>query len=404
MTSKRRKQSSFKKTTNHTLNIIIMQLKIAIKNLQPSLIHTSSTSGLPQKNWLMKANLFLLSSLILTTLLVSCSHEKSDIETEIKVPVSVISIKPQSISSFIETTGTVYSSKEGTMKSQLSGNYRLLINPATKKPYALGDQVKQGQILVRIEDKEFVNNLQLDSKRLNLELSENNLKKQKSLYDKGGVTQTEMKTASMEYVNAKYSFENAEIQMAKMGIKAPFDGVIVELPYHTDGVKIDQGVDLFKVMEYNKLLMDVKLPEKHLADIRLNQLVEITNYNIANDTIKGSISQISPVVDADSRTFRSVLQIENTKHLLRPGMFIKAAILSEKRDSTIVIPKETIISRQDGKVVFTVENGIATEKKITTGLENMDDIEVVNGLKINDRLVVTGFETLRNKSKVSIIQ
>jgi hypothetical protein len=63
-----------------------------------------------------------------------------------------------------------------------------------------------------------------------------------------------------------------------------------------------------------------------------------------------------------------------------------------------------VISRQDGKVVFTVENGIATEKKITTGLETMDVIEVTNGLKVNDRLVTAGFETLRNKSKVSIIQ
>ena len=150
--------------------------------------------------------------------------------------------------------------------------------------------------------------------------------------------------------------------------------------------------------------MDVKLPEKHLPEITLNQLVQITNYNMAKDTIRGRISQISPIVNADTRTFQSVLQINNDRSLLRPGMFIKAAILSEKRDSTIVIPKETIISRQDGKVVFTVENGIATEKKITTGLENMDVIEVLSGLKVNDRLVVTGFETLRNKSKVSVIQ
>jgi len=176
------------------------------------------------------------------------------------------------------------------------------------------------------------------------------------------------------------------------------------MPYHTDGVKIEAGQEMFKVMDYKQLLMDVKLPEKHLPEVTLDQLVQITNYNMANDTINGRISQISPVVDADTRTFQSVLQIDNSKSLLRPGMFIKAAILSEKRDSTIVIPKETIISRQDGKVVFTVENGIATEKKITTGLENLDVIEVLSGLNINDRLVISGFETLRNKSKVSVIQ
>ena len=315
-----------------------------------------------------------------------------------------MNVKPQSISRFIETTGTVYSSKEGVQKSELAGIYRLQKNPSTGKTYALGDAVKTGQILIKLEDREFVNNLQLEGKKLNLELAENNLKKQKSLYDKGGVTQTELKNASIEYVNAKYSYDNAEIQLAKMSVKSPFDGVIVEIPYHTDGVRIDQGQELFKVMEYKRLLMDVKLPEKHLPEITLNQQVLITNYNIAEDTIRGKISQISPVVNSETRTFQSVLEINNQKRLLRPGMFIKAAILSERRDSTIVIPKETIISRQDGKVVFTVENGIATEKKITTGLENLDVIEVLSGLKVNDRLVVKGFETLRNKSKVSVIQ
>jgi len=342
--------------------------------------------------------------LLFLTFTLSCNNEESNIETEIKISVSVVNIKPQSISRFIETTGTVYSSKEGVMSSELAGVYRIQRNPATRKPFALGDMVKLGQVLIRLQDKEYVNNLQLEGKKLNLELSDNNLKKQKSLYDKGGVTQTELKNASIEYVNAKYAYENAEIQMAKMAVRAPFSGVIVELPYHTDGVRIAQGQELFKVMEYNKLMMDVKLPEKHLPEVTINQLVQITNYNMAKDTISGRISQISPVINSDTRTFLSVLEINNDRRLLRPGMFIKAAILSERRDSTIVIPKETIISRQDGKVVFTVENGIATEKKITTGLENLDVIEVLSGLKVNDRLVVAGFETLRNKSKVSVIQ
>lgn len=352
----------------------------------------------------MKKPKYGILLLLMLAVLASCSPEDSSIKTEIKIPVSVVSIKPQSISRFIETTGTVYSSKEGLMKSELSGVYRLQRNPATGKPFALGDAVKAGQVLIRIEDKEFENNLQIEGKKLNLELAENNFKKQQLLYDKGGVTQTELKNASITHVTAKYAYENAEIQMAKMAVRAPFDGVIVELPYHTHGVRIDQGQVLFKVMQYDKLLMDVKLPEKHLPEITLDQIVQISNYNAAQDTIYGSISQISPVINADTRTFQSVLQINNEKRLLRPGMFIKAFILSEKRDSTIVIPKETVISRQDGKVVFTVDNGIATEKKITTGLETMDVIEVVSGLKVNDRLVISGFETLRNKSKVSIIQ
>ena len=106
--------------------------------------------------------------LLLLSMLLACDNEESDIQTDIKIPVSVVSIKPQSISRFIETTGTVYSSKEGVMKSEITGIYRLQTNPSTGKPFALGDAVKPGQVLVKLEDKEFVNGLQIDGKKLNL--------------------------------------------------------------------------------------------------------------------------------------------------------------------------------------------------------------------------------------------
>ncbi len=346
---------------------------------------------------------FIIASALLITF-ASCDDGESTIETDIKIPVSVMSLKEKSISRYIETTGTVYSSKEAVLKSELSGTYQLQTNPTTNKLFALGDFVKEGTVIIKLEDREFENNLQLEGKKLNLEVSQNNLNKQQSLYDKGGVTLTELKNASIEHVNAKYSYDNALIQQEKMSVRAPFDGVIVELPYNTNGVKIDQGQDMFKVMKFDRLLLDIKLPEKHLSEVEKNQLVHITNYNIAKDTLIGRISQIAPVIDPESRTFQSVLEINNDRLLLRPGMFIKAAILSEKRDGTIVIPKETVISRQNGKVVFTVENGIASEKTIVTGLENQNNIEVIDGLEINDRLVIAGFETLRNKSKVSVIQ
>jgi len=357
-----------------------------------------------QYSTIMKPVKFGASLLLSLAILVACDSEKSDIQTEIKIPVSVTSLKATSISRFIETTGTVYSSKEGMMQSEVAGSYHLQINPQTGKPFALGDAVKEGQLLIVFKDKEFVNGLQVEGKKLNLELSETNLKKQQSLYDKGGVTQTELKNAAIQYTNAKDSYENALIQLEKLEVRAPFDGVIVEMPYYTKGIKVGAGRDLLKIMDFRKLMMDVKLPEKHLPEVTLNQEVQITNYNTGKDTIRGKISQISPVINADTRTFQSVLEINNQSKSLRPGMFIKAAILSEKRDSAIVIPKETIISRQDGKVVFTIENGIATEKKITTGIENLNSVEVLSGLKINDRLVVSGFETLRNKSKVTVIQ
>ena len=84
-------------------------------------------------------------------------------------------------------------------------------------------------------------------------------------------------------------------------------------------------------------------------------------------------------------------------------MFVKADIEVARRDSAIVISKDIIVSGNRGKSVFIVEKGVARERIITPGLETETSVEVIEGLKINERIVTKGFETLRNNSKVKII-
>ena len=334
----------------------------------------------------------------------SCNEQNASIDSDIKVPVSVVNVKPQSIEMFIKTTGTVYATQEAYLRSNLSGSYYLRKNPVTQKVFALGNAVKKGQVIIRLEDKEFENNTQIESKKLNLEVSKNNYEKQKSLYEKGGVTFRELKNAEIDYINAQYSYDNATLQLDKAYIKAPFDGTIVELPHYTWGIKVDEGKEMVKIMNYNQLLLDVKLPEKHLAEIRQGQSVRIVNYTVSRDTLVGVINQISPVINPDTRTFQSTIRIDNNKHVIRPGMFVKAEILIQKKDSTVVVPKDIVMSRQNRKVLFVIENGVAMERQISIGLENPDFIEVTKGVVMNDRLVIKGFETLRDKSRVNVVR
>jgi RND family efflux transporter MFP subunit len=128
------------------------------------------------------------------------------------------------------------------------------------------------------------------------------------------------------------------------------------------------------------------------------------NYTIPNDTLKGQVTDIAPTLDSQSRTFKTNILIENPNNKLRPGMFVKAEIIAAQKDSAIVIPKEIITTRRGSKTVFIVEKGAAIDRQIDTGLENRDFIEVINGLKVGDRLVVKGFETLREGSRVKIIK
>lgn len=349
----------------------------------------------------MKKNLILFAVLISIT---ACRNRDQNLTADVEIPVSVEELKLKSIEEFVNTTGTAFPKGEIELKSKIAAAYFLEKNPQTGRLWKLGDKVKTGVLIARLEDEEYVNSVKLETNQLNLELMETELRKQESLYEKGGVTLKELKTAGINYENAKTTVINSKLQLQKTRITAPIDGVIVDLPYYTQGTEIPTGVTIVKIMDYRTMYMDVQLPEKYITVIKPGQIVKLTNYTIPDDTIIGNVTQLSPAINADTRTFKGTISIDNQDYLLRPGMFVKADIVTDRRDSVIVIPKSIILSRQRGKTVFIVDRGLAVERIIDTGLENITDVEVIRGLAKNERVVKGGFETLSNRSKVKIIQ
>ena len=350
----------------------------------------------------MKKSIFLIAASIV--ILTACRNQEQNLNADIEIPVSADNIKLKSIEEFINTTGTAFPKGEITIKSKITASYYLERNPETGRSWQLGDKIKAGSLIARLEDKEYVNSIKLETNQLNLELTESELKKEESLYEKGGVTLKELKTAGINYENAKTTVESSKLQLDKTKITAPIDGVIVDLPYYTQSTQVETGSTIAKIMDYQIMFMDVQLPEKYISVIKPGQIVKLTNYTIPNDTIIGNITQLSPAINPDTRSFKGNISINNPKYLLRPGMFVKADIITNHKDSVIVIPKSIVLSRQRGKTVFIVDRGIAAERIIETGLENTTEVEITKGLVKNDRVVISGFETLSNKSKVKIIK
>ncbi|HEX3006150.1 MAG TPA: efflux RND transporter periplasmic adaptor subunit [Bacteroidales bacterium] len=341
-----------------------------------------------------------LQSFLIIAILTACNQNQQEQGKDITVPVTVQEIQPRSIEKYIEITGSVKPVKEVQLKAEMSGRYALQKNPATGRLFALGDIVREGDEIIQLQDPEYENNVKINSLKINLDITKQVYDKQQSLYEKGGVTLTDVKNAEINYINAKYAFEDAQFRLQKMHIKAPFSGVLVDLPYFTPGVKVDANALLAKMMDYSKLVMEVSLPEKTMESTKAGQQVRVTNYTLPNDTLQGSISQLSPAVESESRSYKGLITINNPKLKFRPGMFAKGEIVVASADNTIVIPKEIVLTKQRGSTVFVVEKGIAYERIVSFGLENPQEVQIVSGLSTKDRLVVKGFETLRDRSKV----
>jgi RND family efflux transporter MFP subunit len=346
----------------------------------------------------------LLAFMIVALILTSCKQPDMEVNTTIEVPVGVFEATTSSIEEFVSTTGTVYPLKEVTLISEITGEYFLQRNPSTGKPFALGDQVKAGTTIIRLEDEEYVNGLRIKSKEVDLEISKLEYEKQQALYKKGGVTLRDMKNAEINLINTEYDTESSRINLAKMSLKAPFTGVISKLPYFTNGTRVAANSEMIGIIDYEKLYLEANLPEKYFSNISRGFKVYISSYTNTADTLLGTITQISPSIDPEARTFKCFVEVENPQKILLPGMFVKADLVVNTAEEVIVIPQDIIMSRNRNQIVYVVEQGVASERIITTGLQNATSVEVKMGLLKGESIVNSGFETLRDQSRVRILR
>ena len=251
----------------------------------------------------MKKSIIVFAAVVLA--FTGCRNQDQNLAADVEIPVSVEEITLKPIEEFINTTGTAFPRGEIELKSKIPAAYFIEKNPQTGRIWQLGDRVKAGALIARLEDEEYVNSVKLETNKLNLELMESELRKQESLYEKGGVTLKELKTAGINYENAKTTVVNSKLQLEKTRIIATIDGVIVDLPYYTQGTQVETGSVIVKIMDYRVMYMDVQLPEKYISVIEPGQVVKLTNYTIPDDTIIGSITQLSPAINADTKIGRA---------------------------------------------------------------------------------------------------
>lgn len=344
--------------------------------------------------------IILISILVLS----GCQQERMTEQTDTTIPVRVMEVKKSSIQEFVTATGTVYAVKETILKTEQAGRYTLRRNPRTGKSFVMGDSVAANTLLFSLDNPEYVNQTAMDSKKLSRESAEREFTKQQSVYEKGGITLSEVKDAEGALIDARYNYDNAKISLAKLEIRAPFSGVIVNLPHYTSSQWVEANTEVATLMDYARLYAELTLPGKEMGRIKRNQNVTVSNYSQEKQQLEGKVTQISPALDHTSRMFKLKIEASNQDLLLKPGMFVRADIIVLEKEDVIVIPKDIILDRRGRKTVYVVQRGIALERRLELGIDNSDSVEVTKGLNPDDSLIIEGFETLRNRSRVKVIE
>lgn len=252
-------------------------------------------------------------------------------------------------------------------------------------------------------DPDLIAPKELDDSKFNWEASEESVK----------VAEFDVRSARLEVDVAvssinelKAALEQERLRLAEHVIRSPIDGIVEDLEIH-GGETIGTASELFFIVDGQNLISYLRRPQRELAVIQGAKEVRFTTDAWPGKNFTANIEVLSPVVDHTSGSFRLRIRIrkEDTE-ILRPGMFIRATILTEEEREALMVPKAAVVNEIDKSIVYVIRDMIAHRIILDPGLEQSEFIECKNlgdhGLGPGDLVVVSGQRDLRDKAEVEI--
>ena len=208
-----------------------------------------------------------------------------------------------------------------------------------------------------------------DTKKLNYQMASNNLSLLKNKYNS---TKNELKTA---FNQAQNNYKTSLINTKDFTITSKINGKIYAL-YKEPGELVTMQEPLASIGSANNFIIELLVDEVDIVRISKNQEVIITLDAYNGVIFNGKISKIYPKKDARNQTFKVEAVFDNPPKVLYPGLSGEANIIIDKKENVLTIPKEYLIENNKVKT----DEGLIT---ILTGLQNMEDIEVLSGITKN---------------------
>ena len=334
-------------------------------------------------------------------LALGCSRPSQERSVDLTVPVTVAAATLGRIESTFTATGTLRAIREAALTVEVKGDL-FLAKANGAGLLTQGSEVRKGQVVARLANKEWIVNANLESRRLAKETAAHTVREKQALFSRGLATEVDLQNARKALAEAASGYEDAVIKVSKTEIRAPLSGLLTDVTIVTEGTEIKAGESIARIVDYSDVLVDLRVPNSQIAQVTVGRPVRVTNYAFPDRRFEGSITSVDPVLDPTTRTLKVVATVGNADLLLRPGMFVKIEIVTDALDGAIVVPKELVIRRQNQKVLFVESNARADMREVTTGLESRDSIEIVVGLEEGDRLITSNFETLRSRTRVRV--
>ncbi len=321
------------------------------------------------------------------------------------VYVEYYEVKRGPFVSSISATGKIISRKIETVKST---SYGIILDGGYQN---LSDVKKKSVIArIRLDDRELQKKQQqLKLAEIDLQLIREQRIQGEELFQAKAISERELKEIKIREYKQEVYVQDIKEEMADKEIVASFDGVIMNKKFnHLD--RVFSGTELFTLVDVHDICVELPIFQQDINKVSVGQNVILTS-NIFNGQRQGKITEISTLADqSSSQSYRQNAAVSFNVYCsinvllgdqILFGSNVEAKIILAEIDNAMSIPLEAILYRDNGKIVYVIENEKAKEKTIETGHYNDDFAEIISGLSEGEKVITRGNLDVENGTKVA---
>jgi len=370
---------------------------------------------------MMKKKLFIIggSVAIIIIFLVTFSVVSRNKNTK-EQRLRIVMVEKGDIIIKMTESGSVESVTTVEIKSELAGEVRKLYVEE-------GDSVKVGDKLALVQQESSQarqvaqSRASLERTKLDLEEAERNLERKRELYELGFISKKDVEDAEKSYKSSKIQYDLSEKQLwlilggteqaeSQSLTSRTFDNIIVSSPIKGLVISINVevgemitsgtqaygggGTTIMTVADLSRMVVKADINEVDVGKVAKGQPVNIVFDAIKGKTYQGRVRKLTPAGSIKQNIVVYPLEVEilDPDESIRPGMTADLDIIAGNAKGVLYVPKEAVIKRGNRSTVMLIEDGKPVPKEVITGLEDDVKVEIKEGLKEGDKVLITQFK------------
>lgn len=324
-------------------------------------------------------------------------------DTESKLAlVSAFKTDAQAFQHYLDLQGNVMTKQNVLIYPEMTGT---LVKVYVKE----GQNVNKGQLLATIDDGGMRS--QLDQLKTQAALAKTTFERQKRLWDQKIGSEIQYLQAETNYEAVVNSVKQAESQLAKSNIRAPFSGIIDNV-IQEQGTVVSpaNGQAVFRIVNLTNMYIEVDVPESYLNGVKVGKKVKVY-FPVLGDSITSVVRQTGNFINPTNRSFRVEIAVPNKKGNIKPNLTARVQINNYSSDNAILIPQSVISENALGEQyvylateVDSSNMAIAKKQIINTGQTQGDYVEVLDGIDSGTLVILEGARNVRENQQVKIIR